>query len=99
MYDEFSIKNALDSDVAVASVVAHHLGLYSNFFTVNKDSSVLKKTFKIFKVQGVVHLKLPMYLKKYIVEYNATLLKSDDDENEFDFVVKLNNHKKIGFWK
>jgi len=98
-YAHKDISKALNSDVTVASVVANHLGLKSNFFSHNKDSTILKQTFEIFKIEGVVHLKLPSNLRDYITNYNAVVIGKEDDESEFDYVIGLNAKNKIGFWR
>jgi hypothetical protein len=99
MYASKDIKEALSAEVTVASVVANHLGLKSNFFSHNKNSTILNETFELFKIEGIVHLRLPTKLRKYITEYHAVVLLSEDDELDFDYVVQLNANNKIGFWK
>lgn len=99
MYANKDIGEAFNEQVTVASVVANHLGLKANFFSNNKDSSVLKETFELFKIEGVVHLKLPAGLREYLTEYNASVVGIEEDEEEFDYVIRLNSKNKIGFWK
>jgi len=99
MYEDKDINTALSNEVTVASVVANHLGLKPNFFSHNKDSAILNATFEIFKIEGIVHLKLPAQLRTYITEYHAVVIKHDADIDEFDYVVNLNSKNKIGFWK
>ena len=99
MYINKNIKNALSEEVTVASVVAKHLGLKSNFFSQNKNSKILKQNFELFKVEGIIHLRLPSELRRYIADFNAVVMLDDEDETEFDYVVPLNANNKIGFWK
>lgn len=99
MYKDKDIRVALSSQVTVASVVANHLGLKSNFFSHNKDSAILNETFEMFKIEGIVHLRLPLELRKYITDYHAVVIKNEESAEEFDYVIKLNANNKIGFWR
>lgn len=99
MYAHKDISTALSQEVTVASVVASHLGLKPNFFSHNKDSVILNETFELFKIEGIVHLRLPSELRRYITDYHAVVIADDDEEFEFDYVIKLNANNKIGFWK
>ena len=99
MYNFKSVGEALRAEVVVASIVAKHLGLSSNFFSQNLNPQTFNNEIEIFKIEGVVHLKLPPSLKNGIANYQSILLNIDEDEEEFDYVVPLNSNKKIGFWR
>ena len=93
------IEEATKDNVLVASIVAKHLGLPLNFFANNTTSTTLNKEINIFKIEGVMHVKLPNSLIKGLSSYQAVVLDIQEQEEEYAYTVPLNKNKKIGFWR
>lgn len=99
MYHSDGLGESLASDTTVASAVAKHLGLPSSFFSRNFKSKMLRNKFYLFKIDGIIMIKIPEKFKKYLSDYKVVSLNIDEDESEFEFVIELTNKTKIGFWR
>ena len=99
MPSEKNLKDTLLDNIVASTVLAKYLGLNHNFFPSNKNSKVLKENFSVFTVEGVLHIKVKKETLKYLKEYHAVVIDSNEDISEYDYIVNLNKNKKIGFWR
>lgn len=77
------------------------LNMDIRYFSKNKNSSSINEDIKILSFTGKVLVKVPSEARKFILDdsYTPFVLTRDDNEHEYEYVLKITDRTRIGFYK
>ena len=94
-----NIVSAMIDGCVRGSDLADVFGLNPRYFSRVNEADSLNSDIEILKFKNVVLVEVPHEAREYIKNYVATRIEEGEDESKYEYVLRLTNKIKIGFWK